>query len=308
MVVVGAPVLLVCAFFVYSRHVPWSIDPRDRVPAALAKEQGGISIRFLGVSGYEITDGKTTILLDPTPTRPPPSAILTGPIDADPAQGEKWCPKADFILVNHAHFDHVLDVPAIARRTGAKVLGTQSAVNLALARGVPADHTQVAKAGDHLTLGTFTVDVRSTRHTAIGPIDQPMSGTIPADAKSLWFWDYTIDGTLFYRLEANGSSVWFHPTSTFAPKELDAPPAQALIVGVTGEPATAQKAAALIAEAKPRVILPTHYDNFFQPMERGLAAMPGLKLDAAHAIYSAAAPGSTWVVLDYGETVHLPPD
>ena len=47
---------------------------------------------------------------------------------------------------------------------------------------------RVVKPGDHLTLGTFTVDVRSSRHTDIAGISQPMSGVIPPDAGSLWFW------------------------------------------------------------------------------------------------------------------------
>jgi L-ascorbate metabolism protein UlaG (beta-lactamase superfamily) len=303
-----SPLLLVPAFFLYARHVPYALEARDRIPPALAQPQGGLSIRYLGVSGYELSDGKTVVLLDPTPTRPPPFELLSGPIDADPALGEKWCPRADFILVNHAHFDHVLDVPAIATRTGAKILGSQSTVNYALARGVPADKTQVVKPGDHLTLGTFTVDVRRSRHTAIGFSKEPMFGTIPADAKALWFWQYTIDDTLFFRLEANGSSVWFHPTSTYADKELSGPPAQALIVGVTGEPPTNEKLTGLIGEAKPKVILPTHYDNFFQPMDRGMGLMPMLDFQKTRAIFMEHAPQASWVVLDYGETLHLPPD
>ena len=33
---------------------------------------------------------------------------------------------ADGILCGHTHFDHVLDVPAIARFTGAQVFGAES--------------------------------------------------------------------------------------------------------------------------------------------------------------------------------------
>lgn len=307
-VVVVPPALLVAAFFLYARHVPLAIDARDRVPQALAAPSVGLAVRYLGVSGYEVSDGKTLVLLDPTPTRPAPFALLTGALSPDEAWGAKLCPEADFILVNHAHYDHVLDVPAIALRTGARVLGSQSTVNLARSRGVPEAQTQVVRPGDHLQLGTFEVDVRASRHTAIGPFERPMAGTIAADAGPLWFWQYTIDETLSFRLEASGSSVWFHPTSTFAKGEVGGPPAQGLIVGVTGEAPAMEKVAGLVAEARPKVVLPTHYDNFFQPMARGLGRMPGLDLGEVRALFTQAAPEAQWVVLDYGETVHLPPD
>ncbi len=300
--------LVVAAFFIFTRHVPFEIPAEQRPPPALLRDEGGVSVKYLGVSGYEISDGTTTILLDPTPTRPPPSALLTGPLEPDEAYGAQKCPKADFILVNHTHFDHALDVPAIALRTKAKVIGSVSTVNLALSRGVPAERTQVVKAGDRVTLGTFTIDVRGSRHTDIAGISQPMSGVVPPDAGKLWFWQFTIDETLAYRLEAKGTSIWFHPTSTFAKGEVGEPGAATLIVGVTGEKQTRVKVDGLLAEAKPKRVLPTHYDNFFQPMQKGLAAMPGFDLEGPRKVFLEANPMLTWITLDYDQVIYLPPD
>lgn len=298
---------LAVAIFVFAvRHVPWKVPPEHRGPEALRVKQPGqgLSLRYLGVSGYELTDGATVVLLDPTPTRPPPLALISGPLEPDEVLGARECPKADLILVNHTHFDHALDVPAIAKRTGALVAGSQSTVNLARSRGVPESQTRVVKPGDHFTVGTFTVDVRGSRHTDIAGISQPMGGVVSPTAGALWFWQFSLDDALAFRLEANHTSVWFHPTSTFAKGEVGAPPADTLIVGVTGEAQTKEKVAALIAEARPKRVFPTHYDNFFQPFEKGLALMPGLDLDAARALFS----GLDWVVLDLGERVSLPPD
>ena len=304
----GLPALGVGIFFVGVRHVPLQIPEDQRPPAALTQPNGGLTVRYLGVSGYEVSDGKTVVLLDPTPTRPSPSALLTGPLVPDEEYGAKQCPRADFILVNHSHYDHALDVPAIALRTKAKVLGSPSTVNLALSRGVPAEQTQVVKPGDHLTLGSFTVDVRSSRHTDIAGMSQPMGGVTPADAGPLWFWQFKLDETLAYRLEANGTSIWFHPTSTFATGEVGGPAAANLIVGVTGEKATRQKVDGLLAEAKPLRVLPTHYDNFFQPMQKGLAQMPGFDLAGPRQLFLEANPALTWITLDYDQPLYLPPD
>jgi len=304
------PVLAVLVFLVAVRHVPWTIPETHRGPASLRAPPaggGGLTVRYLGVSGYEVSDGVTTLLLDPTPTRPPPLALLF-PLSPDEALGAKECPKADAILVNHAHYDHALDVPPIALRTRALVIGSQNTVNLARSRGVPETQTKVVQAGDHFTVGTFTIDVRASRHTDIAGIPEPMSGAISPSAGGLFFWQYALDGALAFRLEANGTSLWWHPTSTFAAGEVKGPPAPTLIVGVTGEPQTAEKAKGLLAEAKPRRVLPTHYDNFFQPWEKGLAKMPGLDLDAARAAFLAVDASLEWVTLDQGERVYLPPD
>jgi L-ascorbate metabolism protein UlaG (beta-lactamase superfamily) len=298
--------LVLVAWFAFTRHVPYEIPPMHRPPASW-KGESGLKLRSLGVTGFELTDGTTTVLMDPTPTRPPPLALITGPIDADPALGAKWCPKADVILVNHTHFDHALDVGAIAARTGALVVGSQNTINLALSRGVAKDKTRVVKSGDTVTVGAFTIEVRSSRHTDI-LVSQPMSGVIPPDAKPTWFWGYALDETLAYRITANGTSVWFHPTSTYAAGELGALPAKTLIVGVTGEKQTAQKIRGLLDESKAKRVLPTHFDNFFQPMDLGLALMPGLNLDANRELFLSVDPTLEWGVIDYDETVTLPTD
>jgi L-ascorbate metabolism protein UlaG (beta-lactamase superfamily) len=304
------PALLLIAWFAFTRHVPWKVPEKHQPPASWrvpARPGSGLTLRSLGVSGFELTDGTTTVLMDPTPTRPDPLALITGPIDADPALGAKICPKADVILVNHTHFDHAIDVPAIAKRTGALVVGSQNTINLALSRGVPKEKTRVVHSGDQLTVGTFTIDVRASKHTDI-IVSQPMSGDLSPDAGSLWFWQYALDETLAYRLESSGTTVWFHPTSTYQPGELGGLPAKTLIVGVTGEKQTRAKVEGLLGESKALRVLPTHYDNFFQPYERGLALMPGLDLDQPLQLFLEVNPKLEWGVLDLGETITLAAD
>ena len=319
------PALLLLAAAVRLRHVPFAIPARDRPPASLALSQGfgaggapaalhaareppGLRLRYLGISGYELTDGRTVVLLDPTVTRPGLFELLGGPLRPDEALGARLCPRADFILVNHAHYDHALDVPAIALRTGATVLGSRSTCNLALSRGVPPGKVREVRPGESLALGGFAVMVRAARHARLLGSSRLLAGTIPREAGKLWFFEYLQDATLSFRLEAAGASVWFHPTSTYEAGELGGLAAGTLILGVTGERITPAKAAAIIAEAKPERVLPTHYDNFFQPLEKGLALLSEADLEAARRSVLAADPRLSWYVLEYGEAVRLPPD
>ena len=298
---------LLGGWLIRTRHVPHEIPAEHRPPASWSQPGPGLTLRSLGIAGFEISDGETTVLLDPTVTRPDTLALISGPIDADPALGEKWCPSADLILVDHVHYDHALDVGAIASRTGALVVGSQNVVNLAMSRGVAADHTRLTHAGDRFTVGAFTIDVVESRH-ADTPFSREKGAPIPIDAGPLWFWQYRLDEAFAYRLSAHGVSVWFHPTSTFEPGELGGLTAETLITGVTGEPLTVARVSSLLAESGARRVLPTHFDNFFQPLELGLALMPSLDLDGARRLYLGVDPTIEWGVLDYDQRITLPPD
>ena len=64
------------------------------------------------------------MLVDPYMTRAPVEDEAA-PLVPDEAAIRAFTPaRVDAILVGHSHYDHLLDVPSIARRTGARVVGT----------------------------------------------------------------------------------------------------------------------------------------------------------------------------------------
>lgn len=294
------------AFAWATRHVPFAIDPAHRAPPFPERPGRGIALRWTGVTGYELSDGKTTLLVDPVVTRPTVLQMATGPLAPDEAASARAFPRADAVLVNHAHYDHAVDMPEVARRTGARVVGTEATLNLARSRGVAEEQLVLATGGEHLTLGTFAVDVRRTRHPTVFATDDFLPGTIARDAGRLWWWQYRQDGCLAFRFASQGAVVWFHPTSTWEPGELSGLTAPTLILGVAGEPLDEARARAILSEVRPRRVIPTHWDNFLQPRERGLARLPNVDLEAAEAAVRAAAPGVEWWMLEPDQRVFLP--
>ena len=86
-----------------------------------------VVLKYLGAAGLEIGDGTTTILIDPYVLRingPPPPGGHSVPGDTRKAYGwddvampgaiDSRISSADFVLVTHTHYDHILDVPHIA--------------------------------------------------------------------------------------------------------------------------------------------------------------------------------------------------
>ena len=69
-----------------------------------------MELRFLGHAAFALSDGGTTVLVDPFLTGNPRAAASADELDATT------------ILVSHGHGDHVGDTVAIAKRTGATVV------------------------------------------------------------------------------------------------------------------------------------------------------------------------------------------
>jgi L-ascorbate metabolism protein UlaG (beta-lactamase superfamily) len=76
-----------------------------------------MKITFLGHASLHIEIENTNLLVDP---------FISGNPNASEIDIEAL--KADYILVTHAHQDHILDVEAIAKRTGAKVISNYEIV------------------------------------------------------------------------------------------------------------------------------------------------------------------------------------
>jgi L-ascorbate metabolism protein UlaG (beta-lactamase superfamily) len=69
-----------------------------------------MDLRFLGHACFTLSDGDTTVLIDPFLTGNPAAAVSADEV------------AATTILLTHGHADHVGDTVAIAKRTGAPVV------------------------------------------------------------------------------------------------------------------------------------------------------------------------------------------
>jgi glyoxylase-like metal-dependent hydrolase (beta-lactamase superfamily II) len=104
-----------------------------------------VSVRWLGTAGFELTCEGHTVLFDPYLTRASLLRCVVAPLRSDEALLARHAPRADAVVLGHTHFDHALDAPSIAKRTGARVFGSRSAANLCRAAGVPASQVEVVE-------------------------------------------------------------------------------------------------------------------------------------------------------------------
>lgn len=188
-----------------------------------------LELTHLGAAGWEIIDGQRVILLDPYLSRlrfrgrfgshdAPPSLGDTrrvfGPDDElvpDTAAIDAHVTRADFILHSHSHFNHTLDMPYIARKTGAVVVGTESTTNLARAGGVPEAQLRTVRGGEDYELGGFSVKVLPSLHSALNGKLYFDSRVVPRDFNGPRRLGNDVEGgTLAYLLRLGGHQIlWF---------------------------------------------------------------------------------------------------
>ena len=77
--------------------------------------------------------------------------------------------KAEAIFVSHAHFDHISDIAAVARQTGAPVVGAPITAETAKKLGAPENQIVVAKGGETIKFGDATVEIALAQHSTIQP-------------------------------------------------------------------------------------------------------------------------------------------
>lgn len=152
-----------------------------RVPP-LAHRDDVVSVTWLGVSTLLFDDGETQILIDAYLSRPTlVDLVFNRPIKNDMAKinfvlNEYRVRRLAAIIPIHSHFDHALDIGAIANRSSASVLGSESTAQIARAAGVPEDQIAVAVTGEEYAFGEFRVTLRPSVHAPIG-----WRGSVPLD-------------------------------------------------------------------------------------------------------------------------------
>jgi L-ascorbate metabolism protein UlaG (beta-lactamase superfamily) len=295
-----------------------------------ASAQGKLHLSYLGTAGWEITDGKTVILVDPYLSRlkftTPNDAVL--PDDPRPLFGsdsvgvsdqaviDAHIKRADFILITHTHRDHVLDLPYIALKTGAMVIGTESTVNFARASGVPSNQLLAVRGGDDLEFGVFSVRVIPSLHGILRRAPNvpsnpglPVPEVFPPDAKPPFHWrDYVEGGTLAYLIRLNGVEVLAFGSMNYIEREVEGlRPDVALIGAMPERREIYQYTARLLRALDPPLVLPTHWDRFNVPYST--SQQPAIeRLQSFLAEVKAASPSTRVIVPEYFQPITVKAD
>jgi L-ascorbate metabolism protein UlaG (beta-lactamase superfamily) len=224
-----------------------------------------VTFRWLGVAGLEFSLAGSTLLIDPFFTRPSPWQVISlRGVAPDRALIAKHVQRADAVLVTHAHYDHMLDVPEVVRQTGAQAFGSRNTCDLLANYGLPTERYTCIAAGDRLSLGPFQVEVFPARHTHT-PLDRWINGPLPVrlapGQQPLRLVDYRMDDCFSFRIHTDGKTFLAgnHPVT-----------ADVLLIAPFHSPAAL---AEIIGAVAPKVVVPIHWENFTRPLSKTLRPM-----------------------------------
>ncbi|MCO4822549.1 MAG: MBL fold metallo-hydrolase [Flavobacteriaceae bacterium] len=240
-----------------------------------------IKLKYLGTAGWEITDGNITVLVDPyisrfklgsgpgiSPEDKRASVKRSDIAVSDTITIDSVITNVDFILVQHSHFDHLADVPYIAKKTGAKVIGTETTCNILRGYGIPNEQLYPVKGGEDYQFENFAVKVIPSIHSALNEkhyIDNRVYSEIPE--VPLKVSEFIEGGSLMFLARFSNHDVLTMGSMNFIERELLGLKPDILLAGVNRSQLGLYKynERLLAVTNYPKVIIPTHWDNFRLP-------------------------------------------
>lgn len=239
-----------------------------------------IELKYLGAAGWMITQDNLVVLLDPYLSR-----IKLDPINPDENDRRKTyvrtdnfesdtlvingiIKKADYILIHHSHFDHLSDVPYIAKKTGAKVIGTETTCNILRAYGINDDQLFEVKGGEDYVFKELSVRVIPSIHSALRfkhYFDSRVYTEVPV--APLKIADFVEGGSLMYLIRFKNHELLTMGGMNFIEREVLGLKPDILLAGVNFSRNEIYKYTERLLAASnfPKIVIPTHWDNFRVP-------------------------------------------
>jgi len=229
----------------------------------------GLELRWVGTAGFRLAYQDFVLWIDPYVTRVSLGDVLRRRVV--PASGEAvgtWIDRADAVLVGHTHFDHALDVPAIARRFGCRVYGSTSLAHLMHLHGL-AERAVVVEAQRAYELGPFRVRFVPSVHSKLQlGLAVPYAGELTCDhVDHLTPQAYRCGQVWGLAIEVAGCRIYHLGSADLIDDAITDRGVDVFLCGISGRRFTDRFLERAIRALDPKVLVPTHYDDFFRPLD-----------------------------------------
>ncbi len=262
-----------------------------------------LRLRYLGTAGFVLELAGRTLVLDPFVTRPSLWTTAARRLVANEALVAKLLPRADDVLIGHAHHDHILDAPALCKQTGARLIGSRAACNVGRAAGLPEAQLVETAGREDIASGALTLRGLPSRHGRVYFNRVTLPGDIPAPPP----WPPKVRElrhglVLNWYVEGAGVRVVHVDSADFIEEELEGLQADVLCLCAIGRHYRPGYTETVIRMLRPEIVVPCHWDWFFAPIDAEPKLLPGVDLPGFMEEIRQA--GATPVVLpflgDYG--------
>lgn len=245
----------------------------------------GLELEWLGVAGYRLSYEGQTIYIDPYLTRVPLSSVFRRtPALADPGLHERFLRPSGRVLgvlVGHTHFDHAIDVPAIARRHECAAYGSSSLLNLMRLHGLGERAVEV-EPNRRYELGPFTVTfVPSVHSKLLLGLAVPFDGELTCEhLEALSPSAYKCGQVWGVHVEVAGMTFYHQGSANLIEEALQHRPVDVFLAGIAGRSFTRDYWARILPRLEPQTIVASHFDDFFRPIDASMGFSTNVNLAA----------------------------
>jgi L-ascorbate metabolism protein UlaG (beta-lactamase superfamily) len=267
-------VFLICAFLItgcssWRQNYNGLLLPAPTSPSPATDT---VSVTWLGTAGFLVSDGETSLLVDPFVSRYGLLKVGLGKVAPDEALIDAWLAKlrvtnTTYVLVSHSHYDHSMDAPHFARQTGAKLVGSESTLHIGRGAGL-AEEQMVRIENNHvLEAGAFRIRFLESVHGKAlfgripypGEINEPLTPPAPANA-------YKLGAAYSIVIEHPRGTMVHHASAGIIPGMYESVKADVVMLGIAGRQNTAGYVNEVVNAVGAKRLILTHFDDFFVPL------------------------------------------
>jgi L-ascorbate metabolism protein UlaG (beta-lactamase superfamily) len=258
-------------------------------------EKGAVTVTFLGVSSLLFDDGETRLMIDGFFTRPSllRTALLKIETDervVDTVLGRLKANRVKALFVAHTHYDHALDVAYVVKRTGARLYGSASTLNVGLGGDLCRDQMAVFQPGVELKFGKFRVKILNSAHSPAPWINCDLGQKVLKPlAQPARVNEYKEGGSYDMLIQHGENRILVKPAANYVEGALNEIRADVLFLsaGRLGKQSSLFREAyydQTVGRVKPKLVIPIHWDDFFSPLSENLEAPPKFVDDTSVAL------------------------
>jgi L-ascorbate metabolism protein UlaG (beta-lactamase superfamily) len=275
-------VAVAAVLYVVNSFTDVPVDPAWEVAASDAVPPGAVTVRFTGTATLLFSDGDTHWMTDGWFSRPSIAELLLGEIAPDvPAIARGLAANGvgelAAVIPLHSHYDHAMDAPEVARRTGALLLGSEATANIGRGWGLPESQIRVLADREPVSLGRFVITPIESRHfefpdpamreRALGKpeIDQPLVPPVSA-------FDYRLGKAYVLHVTHPAGSWLIVGSAGYQEGGLQGLEADVVFLGVGGLGSQTEAYRETfwretVAAVSPGRVIPIHFDSLTGPVE-----------------------------------------
>lgn len=255
------------------------VKPEWIAPSPADAEHHELKLTYLGTAGFILTNTNRTIVLDPFLSRPNFWDTFTKPLMIDPQFTTRYIPKADEVLIGHAHYDHILDAPEVCKQTGARLIGSSASLMYGRSAGLAENQMLEVKGHEEINCGSWTVKGLPSIHgkALFGKIPLPGDMTMPPPFPPK-FNDLRHGLVLNWWIDTGKYKIIHIDSADFLDEHLSTVQADIVCLCAIGRKYRPNYVRDVVRLLKPKYIVPCHWDTMITPIDAEPDLLPGVNI------------------------------